>query len=71
MDDEELNGWERQVSNLNFLTNLCKKAVSTEEVEKFFGTGVLPLLLDVNELEGVTTLSIDGRYVIELQPNWL
>lgn len=71
LDDAERNGWERQVGNLNFLTNLCKKAVSTKEVEKFFSTGILPLLLDVNELEGVTALSIDGRYVIELQPNWL
>ena len=71
LDDAELNGWERQVNNLNFLTNLCKEAVSTEEVEKFFGTSVLPLLLDVSELNGVTTLSIDEKYVIELQLNWL
>lgn len=75
LDDEEANGWERQVNNLNFLTNLYKGVVSIKEVEKFLSTGILPLLIDVKELESVHTLVITANknveYPIKIQPVWL
>ena len=75
LDDEESNGWERQVQNLNFITNLCKAVVFTEEIEQFLSTGVLPLLLDTIELQGAEALTITTRsnvqYFVKIQPQWL
>ena len=73
LDDEEANGWELHTNNLNFLTNLCRGIVSHDELKAFLSTGILPLLVDVSELEGVEYLQIEGKeaYVIQLQPSWL
>ena len=75
LDDEEANGWELHTNNLNFLTNLCRGIVSHDELKAFLSTGILPLLLDVSELEGVEYLQLEEKekevYVIQLQPNWL
>jgi hypothetical protein len=73
LDDEEANGWELHTNNLNFLTNLCRGIVSHDELKAFLSTGILPLLVDVSELEGVEYLQIEDKevYVIQLQPSWL
>lgn len=78
--DDELNSWERHTNNLNFLSNLCKGEVSSEEVERFFDTGILPLLLDESDLEhskdNLVSIQIfsqnEKQYYINCrQKNWL
>jgi hypothetical protein len=73
LDDEEANGWELHTNNLNFLTNLCRGIVSHDELKAFLSTGILPLLVNTSELEGVEYLQLEdeGVYVIQLQPSWL
>ena len=73
LDDEEANGWELHTNNLNFLTNLCKGIVSHDELKAFLSTGILPLLVNTSELEGVEYLQLEDEvvYVIQLQPSWL
>jgi hypothetical protein len=73
LDDEEANGWELHTNNLNFLTNLCKGIVSHDELKAFLSTGILPLLVNTSELEGVEYLQLEDKevYVIQLQPSWL
>jgi hypothetical protein len=73
LDDEEANGWELHTNNLNFLTNLCRGIVSHDELKAFLSTGILPLLMNISELEGVEYLQLEDKevYVIQLQPSWL
>jgi len=73
LDDEEANGWELHTNNLNFLTNLCKGIVFHDELKAFLSTGILPLLVNTSELEGVEYLQLEDEvvYVIQLQPSWL
>ena len=73
LDDEEANGWELHTNNLNFLTNLCRGIVSHDELKAFLSTGILPLLVNTSELEGVEYLQLEDKevYVIQLQPSWL
>jgi hypothetical protein len=75
LDDEERNGWELHVNNLNFLTNWCKGTVYLNEVEQFLSNGILPLLIDVKELESVHTLLVTAskniEYPIKIQLSWL
>lgn len=73
LDDEEANGWELHTTNLNFLTNLCKGIVFHDELKAFLSTGILPLLVNTSELEGVQYLQIEDEvvYVVALQPSWL
>ncbi len=73
LDDEEANGWELHTNNLNFLTNLCRGIVSHDELKAFLSTGILPLLVNTSELEGVEYLQLEDEvvYVIQLQPSWL
>ena len=73
LDDEEANGWELHTNNLNFLTNLCKGIASHDELKAFLSTGILPLLVNISELEGVEYLQLEDKevYVIQLQPSWL
>jgi len=73
LDDDQANGWELHTNNLNFLTNLCRGIVSHDELKSFIATGILPLLVDVSELEGVEYLQLEDKevYVIQLQPSWL
>jgi hypothetical protein len=73
LDDEQANGWELHTNNLNFLTNLCKGIVSHDELKAFLSTGILPLLVNTSELEGVEYLQLEDKevYIIQLQPSWL
>jgi ketopantoate reductase len=73
LDDEEANGWELHTNNLNFLTNLCRGIVSHDELKAFLSTGILPLLVNTSELEGVEYLQLEDKevYVIQLQLSWL
>lgn len=73
LDDEEANGWELHTNNLNFLTNLCKGIVFHDELKAFLSTGIVPLLVNTSELEGVQYLQIEDEvvYVVALQPSWL
>ena len=73
LDDEEANGWELHTSNLNFLTNLCKGIVSLDELNAFLSSGILPLLVNISELNGVEYLQLEDKevYVTQLQPSWL
>jgi hypothetical protein len=75
LDDDEVieKRWERHTNNLNFLTNLCKGIVSHDELKAFLSTGILPLLVNTSELEGVEYLQLEDKevYVIQLQLSWL
>ena len=73
LDDEEANGWELHTSNLNFLTNLCRGIVSLDELNTFLSSGILPLLVNISELNGVEYLQLEDKevYVTQLQPSWL